>query len=86
MFPRFLDREVPFSQPICSTQAKWCTKSFEEKEKCDLLQTAGVTTGIQPIIECNNPVGGALNCLKEVNEERADFTSIDSNLGYIARQ
>ena len=39
------------------------------------------------MIECNEPVaGGAISCLKEVNEGRADFAGIDSSLGYIARQ
>lgn len=42
----FSDREVPYSLPLCSTTAKWCTKSIEEKEKCDVIHTAGVTTGI----------------------------------------
>ncbi|XP_055312827.1 transferrin-like [Sitodiplosis mosellana] len=79
-------REVPYSLPLCSTTANWCTKSIEEKEKCDVLHTAGVTTGIFPLIECNEPVaGGAISCLEEVNEGRADFTGIDSSLGYIAR-
>ncbi|XP_031637288.1 transferrin-like [Contarinia nasturtii] len=78
-------RELPFSQSLCSTQANWCTKSFEEKEKCDIVRVAGITTGIQPLIECNDPVGDAIHCLKEVNEERADFVAIDSSLGYIAR-
>lgn len=42
--------------------------------------------GIFPLIECNEPVAGAITCLKEISEGRADFTGIDSNLGYIARQ
>lgn len=85
-FQFFPDREVPYSIPLCSTTANWCTKSIEEKEKCDLIHTAGVTAGVFPLIECNEPVAGAITCLKEINEGRADFTGIDSSLGYIARQ
>lgn len=81
-----LDREVPFSQPLCSTEVSWCTKSLEEKEKCEIVRTAGITTGVYPLIKCQEYVAGAINCLKEINEGKADFTSIDSNLGYIARK
>lgn len=45
-----------------------------------------INIGIFPTIECTEPVGSAIACLKEVNEGRADFTGIDSSLGYIARQ
>lgn len=86
LFNFFADRQVPYSQPLCTTQAKWCTKSVDEKEKCDVIQTAGITTGVFPLIECMEPVANAVSCLKEVNEGRADFTTIDSNFGYIARQ
>lgn len=77
---------MPFSQTLCSTQVNWCTKSLEEREKCDIIRVAAMTTGIYPLIECQEPVAGGINCLKEVSEGRASFTGIDGNLGYIARQ
>lgn len=80
------DREVPYNLPVCSTTATWCTKSLEEKDKCDVIHTAGITAGVYPVIECQEPVAGAISCLKEVAEGRADFTGIDSNLGFIARR
>lgn len=79
-------REVPFDFPLCSTSVTWCTKSLEEKEKCNVIRAAGITTGVYPLIECQEPVIGSIGCLNEVNEGRADFTVIDSNFGYIARQ
>lgn len=77
---------MPYVQPLCSTQVTWCTKSLEEKEKCEIIRTAGITTGIYPLIECQEPVAGAISCLKEVSEGRASFTLIDGNLGYVARE
>lgn len=65
---------------------KWCTKSLEEKEKCESIRAAGITTHVYPMIECQKPVADTITCLKEVREGRADFTGIDSNFGYIARQ
>lgn len=65
----------------------WCTKSLAEKEKCEVIRTAGITAGVYPIIECREPVNeGSIGCLKEVSQGKADFTVIDSNFGYIARR
>lgn len=82
-----LDREVPYHYPLCSTTITWCTKSLDEKDKCEVIRAAGLAAGVYPLIECQNPVlMDTLGCLKEVNEGRADFTVIDSNYGYIVRR
>lgn len=86
IFIPLVDRDIPFNLPLCSTSATWCTKSLEEKEKCDVLRTAGISAGVYPVIDCQDPVSSAISCLKEVSEGRADFTGIDSNLGFIARR
>lgn len=52
-----------------------------------MIRAAGLTTGVYPSLECQNPVVmGTLGCLNEVHEGRADFTVIDSNYGYIAKR
>lgn len=82
-----LDHGVPFEIPLCSTAITWCTKSLEEKEKCEVIRTAGLTTGVYPSVVCQEPVVmGTWGCLREVREGRADFTVIDTNYGYIARR
>lgn len=86
-----LDRGIPYSQPICplapeASSVSWCTKSLEEKEKCEAIRAAGITTHVYPLIECQKPVADTITCLNEVRDGRADFTGIDSNFGYIARQ
>lgn len=80
------DREVPYHYPLCSTTITWCTKSLEEKDKCEVIRAAGLTAGVYPSVECQEPVMGTLGCLKEVHDGRADFTVIDSNYGFIARE
>lgn len=81
----FSDRDVPFGQTLCSTQSTWCTVSNEEKEKCEVVRAAGISTGVYPIIECRDPAGSTVACLNDVSSGRADFTGIDSNFGFIAR-
>lgn len=78
-------REIPYAQTLCSSQSKWCTTSLEEKEKCEVIRTAGITNGIYPLIECLDPVLNTVRCLSDIDEENADFTGIDSNFGFIAR-
>ncbi|XP_058458276.1 transferrin-like [Malaya genurostris] len=78
-------RQVPIVSDLCQTTARWCTTSLEEKEKCDVLRTAALTTGIYPMIECSDPVTSRMTCLNEIASQRADFTGIDSNYGYLAR-
>lgn len=50
------------------------------------MRTAGITTGAYPLIECRDPSPDTVACLNDVNKGRADFTGIDSNFGFIARQ
>lgn len=78
-------REVPFDQSLCATQATWCTTSTDEKDKCEVVRAAGISTGVFPIIECRDPSGSTVSCLNDVSNGRADFTGIDSNFGFIAR-
>lgn len=80
-----LDREIPFGQPLCSTQLKWCTTSTMERDKCEIARAAGISTGVYPIIECLEPSGSVVGCLYDVSSGRADFTGIDSNFGFLAR-
>lgn len=81
-----LVREVPYSQTLCSTQSTWCTTSIEEKEKCEVVRAAGITTGIYPLVECRDPSTDTVACLNDINKGRADFIGIDSTYGFIARQ
>lgn len=74
------------AQPLCSTSASWCTTSAEERDKCEVIRAGGITTGIQPVIECRDPLSSVVGCLNDVAIGRTDFAAIDSNFGYLARQ
>jgi Transferrin len=79
-------RAVPIENDLCSTGASWCTTSPEELSKCEVIRSAGITSGVYPLIECKPPTTSTLACLKDISEARADFMGIDSNFGYLARQ
>lgn len=79
-------REVPVPFGLCSTTSKWCTKSYEEQQKCEVLRVAGLTSGVFPQIVCNDPKFGAVSCLDDVSSGKADMVGIDSNFGFLARQ
>uniref|UniRef100_A0AAG5DJ12 Transferrin-like domain-containing protein n=1 Tax=Anopheles atroparvus TaxID=41427 RepID=A0AAG5DJ12_ANOAO len=79
-------RPMPIVSDLCQTTARWCTTSIEEKDKCDVLSRAALTTGVLPYVECNNPTTNRMTCLKDIAGKRADFAGIDSNYGYLARQ
>ncbi|XP_053679397.1 transferrin-like [Anopheles nili] len=79
-------RPMPIPSDICQTTARWCTTSPEEWDKCDVLAKAGLTSGVYPLLECNNPTTNRISCLREIAAGRADFAGIDSNYGYLARQ
>uniref|UniRef100_A0A182QXI1 Transferrin-like domain-containing protein n=1 Tax=Anopheles farauti TaxID=69004 RepID=A0A182QXI1_9DIPT len=79
-------RPVPIPSDFCQTTARWCTTSIEEQDKCKVLASAGLTSGVYPLLECNNPTTSRISCLREISSERADFAGIDSNYGYLARQ
>lgn len=72
--------------PLCTTQASWCTTSAEEKEKCEVVRAGGITTGVQPVIECRDPLSSVVGCLNDISTGHTDFAGIDSNFGYLARQ
>ncbi|XP_055535032.1 transferrin-like [Wyeomyia smithii] len=78
-------RQIPIPSDLCQTTARWCTTSLEEKEKCDVLRTAALTSGILPIIECTDPVTSRMACFSDIASQRADFIGIDSNFGFLAR-
>ncbi|XP_065076164.1 transferrin-like [Ochlerotatus camptorhynchus] len=78
-------RQLPIPSDLCQTTSRWCTTSPEEKDKCDVLRTAALTSGIFPTIECIDPTTSRMTCLNEIANNRADFTGIDSNYGYLAR-
>lgn len=79
-------RPLPLPSDFCQTTARWCTTSVEEQDKCKVLANAGLTAGVYPLLECNNPTTNRISCLREIASERADFAGIDSNYGYLARQ
>lgn len=78
-------RQLPIPSDLCQTTSRWCTTSPEEKDKCEVLRTAALTSGIYPTIECVDPTTSRMACLNEIANNRADFTGIDSNFGYLAR-
>lgn len=73
-------------EPTCPAPIKWCTHSYEEKEKCEVIRTAALTTGIIPTITCNDPRSDTVSCLSDVSSGKADFVGVDSNFGYLARK
>lgn len=73
-------------EPTCPASVRWCTHSYEEKEKCEVLRAAALTTGIVPTITCNEPKSDTISCISDVSSGRADFVGIDSNFGYLARK
>jgi hypothetical protein len=79
-------RPIPIGLDACNSAIKWCTSSYDEKEKCDVLRMAALTTGIVPPIVCNSPKSEVIYCLSDVQKKNADFVGIDSNFGYLARQ
>lgn len=39
-------RPIPAPLEMCQTTSTWCTHSYDEKEKCDVLKTVALTLGI----------------------------------------
>lgn len=79
-------RSIPVGIENCPVPLRWCTSNEGEREKCEVIRMAGITTGIRPQITCNLPRSDTVTCLSEVAAGRADFVGIDSNFGFIARQ
>uniref|UniRef100_A0A182M421 Transferrin-like domain-containing protein n=1 Tax=Anopheles culicifacies TaxID=139723 RepID=A0A182M421_9DIPT len=82
----FPHRPLPVPSDICQSTVRWCTTSIEEQSKCNVLSKAALTTGVYPLVQCNNPTPNRISCLREISADRADFAGIDSNYGYLARQ
>lgn len=80
-------RPVPIAvESACPAGIRWCTNSYDEKQKCEVLRMAALTSGIVPNIFCNDPKSDAVTCIAEVAKGAADFVGIDSNFGYLARK
>lgn len=79
-------RPIPAPIEMCSTTAVWCTHSYEEKEKCDVLAAVALTLGIKPIFQCANTRSDTVSCISDVSSGKADLVGIDSNYGFLARQ
>lgn len=87
--PRYMNpiRAVPIAvDSACPAGIRWCTHSYDEKEKCEVLRMAALTTGIVPNIFCNPPKSDTVSCISDVSSGKADFVGIDSNFGYLARK
>lgn len=78
-------RPIPTGIEVCPS-IRWCTHSYDEKDKCEVLRAAGLTTGIIPNIVCNAPKSDTITCISDVSSGKADFVGIDSNFGYLARK
>jgi hypothetical protein len=80
-------RPIPIAtNEQCPTPIRWCTRSEGEREKCEVIRMAALTTGIRPQITCNPPRTSTVACLSDISRGQADFIGIDSNFGYIARK
>ncbi|XP_026749427.2 transferrin-like [Galleria mellonella] len=69
----------------CLTPRRWCTISALETTKCQWTAAAAYTLGIQPTISCERR-NGVFDCLNDIKEGKADFSSVDSHYGFLARQ
>lgn len=78
-------RPIPIGIETCPG-IRWCTHSYDEKEKCEVLRMAALTTGIVPNIICNDFKSDTISCISDVSSGKADFVGIDSNFGYLARK
>lgn len=78
-------RSIPIAIDMCRTTSTWCTHSFDEKEKCEVLRMAALTTGIYPVLNCADPRSDTVSCISDVSSGKADFVGIDSNYGFLAR-
>lgn len=80
-------RAVPISDiTTCPAPIRWCTHSYEEKQKCEVVKAAALTSGIVPEIICAPQKSDTVSCISDVSAGKADFVGIDSNYGYLARQ
>ncbi|XP_026725476.1 transferrin-like [Trichoplusia ni] len=73
------------STASCLPARRWCTLSTAEQAKCSWVRSAAYTLGIQPPISCQQRAS-QLECLSDIRDNRADFVSLPSNYGYLARQ
>lgn len=68
----------------CGKHIRWCTIGDLETNKCKWVAKAAKALGVAPSISCVNSTS-TFQCFREIEENRADIITIDSNYGYIAR-
>lgn len=79
-------RNIPKENTYCNTEISWCTRNVDEKQECDVIRAASISTGVFPVITCHDPVkNGTIECMSNINKNTSKFMGIDSNFGYIAR-
>ncbi|KAG7298564.1 hypothetical protein JYU34_018203 [Plutella xylostella] len=69
----------------CMPARRWCSTSDHEYTKCLWTRRAAYTLGLEPVITCQQR-HNVFQCLEDIRDSKADFISVDSNYGYIARQ
>lgn len=72
------------STPQCQPSPRWCTTNAAEFSKCVWTSAALYTIGVQPVLTCTQR-DDVFSCMQDIGDGRADFISVDSNYGYIAR-
>ncbi|XP_075972123.1 transferrin-like isoform X2 [Anticarsia gemmatalis] len=78
-------RVIPERRETCITPRNWCTTSADELVKCFWVRQASHILGLQPPITCVRK-NNVFECLNDIrNSNAADFMSLDSNYGYLAR-
>lgn len=74
-------RPIPVAiEPSCPAAIRWCTQSYDAKEKCQVLRTAALTTGIVPNIICNDYRSDTITvkipcCIEMAHDLRFQFHS-----------
>ncbi|KAJ0169835.1 hypothetical protein K1T71_014441 [Dendrolimus kikuchii] len=73
------------STASCLPARRWCTLSTLEQTKCSWARNAAYSLGLEPTISCQQRTS-VLECLSDIQADRADFISSPSNYGFLARQ
>ncbi|CAG4958040.1 unnamed protein product [Colias eurytheme] len=73
------------ASPSCVPARRWCTVSPQEHTKCNWLQLAAYTLGIEPALSCQQRTN-VFQCLADIRDNTADFIATPANYGYLARQ
>ncbi|CAG9789826.1 unnamed protein product [Diatraea saccharalis] len=68
----------------CVPARRWCTVSAAEQDKCTWLRAAAHSLGVRPAVACQQRAA-VFECLRDIRDDRADFFSVDTHFGYLAR-